>query len=309
MKKTLLMTLSILILIAGVSPAADFNGDGTGDLAIFRESTGLWAVRGVTRVYFGLTGDDPVPGDYNGSGRDSIAVFRSGTGLWAVRGVTRVYFGSASDQARPSDIDGDRTDDFGVFRSTNGLWAFRSVTRVYFGSSSDEPLAPGRATGPIECPLPVTGQTISYRTGDDGYHQAGAAFDFDKFTLPGGTITIDNNTGLIWASDGNATGCNFGQMTDWSSAVYWCNNLTFAGSSDWRLPNAKELQTIVDYSKSYPPIDETFFPNTVDNLYWTSTTNDYLGSQAWATKFDLGLTFAYGKTTKLYLRAVAGPDL
>ena len=63
-----------LIVIAGwsfgpVSLAADFNGDGRDDIAVFRPSIGLWAVRGVTRVYFGGSGDNPVPADYNHDGR------------------------------------------------------------------------------------------------------------------------------------------------------------------------------------------------------------------------------------------------
>ena len=80
-----------------VSAAADFNGDGHDDIAIFRPDTGLWAVRGVTKVYFGGAGDDPAPGDYDHDGKAEIAVHRPSTGLWAVRGVTRVYYGNPSD--------------------------------------------------------------------------------------------------------------------------------------------------------------------------------------------------------------------
>jgi len=43
-----------------ISLAADFDGDGKGDIAIYRPSSGLWAVRGITRVYFGRSGDIPV---------------------------------------------------------------------------------------------------------------------------------------------------------------------------------------------------------------------------------------------------------
>jgi len=38
----------------------DYSGDATDDIAIFRDSTGLWAIRGVSRIYFGTTGDIPV---------------------------------------------------------------------------------------------------------------------------------------------------------------------------------------------------------------------------------------------------------
>ncbi len=77
--------------------AADFNGDGTNDIAVFRPESGLWAVPGLTRQYLGSANDEPVPGDYNGDGVDEIAVFRPGNGLWAVQDVTRAYLGSAGD--------------------------------------------------------------------------------------------------------------------------------------------------------------------------------------------------------------------
>ena len=51
----------------------------------------------MTRAYFGTAGDQARPGDYSGNGTDDIAVFRPTSGLWAVRGLTRVYFGGSSD--------------------------------------------------------------------------------------------------------------------------------------------------------------------------------------------------------------------
>jgi len=71
----------------------DYNGDGVSDIAIFRSSSGLWAIRGVTRAYFGTVSDYPVPADYSGAGIDSIGIFRPSSSLWSGRGVTRVYFG------------------------------------------------------------------------------------------------------------------------------------------------------------------------------------------------------------------------
>ncbi|HDL65195.1 MAG TPA: hypothetical protein ENH12_07390, partial [Proteobacteria bacterium] len=85
------------LILCSVLPAADFNGDGKDDIAIFRESSGLWAIRGVTRVYFGQKLDIPIPGDYGGGAADEIAIFRPGSGLWAVKGITRVYYGGDGD--------------------------------------------------------------------------------------------------------------------------------------------------------------------------------------------------------------------
>ncbi|HOO77223.1 MAG TPA: hypothetical protein PLZ73_04970 [bacterium] len=80
-----------------VSRAADFDGDSRDDVAVFRPASGLWAVQGVTRAYFGGSGDEPRPGDYDGDGIADIAIFRPAVGLWAVRGFTRTYFGGSTD--------------------------------------------------------------------------------------------------------------------------------------------------------------------------------------------------------------------
>jgi len=96
--KRILSVLSVaLMLIPALTPAADFDGDSRDDPAVFRPSSGLWSVRGITRVYFGGSSDQPYPGDYSGDGIADIAVFRPSSGLWAVRGVTRFYYGGSSD--------------------------------------------------------------------------------------------------------------------------------------------------------------------------------------------------------------------
>jgi len=98
MKRLLIGLIGLSGLTLGViSAAADFNGDGTNDIGIFRPASGLWAVRGVTRVYFGSSSDDAMPGDYDGNGAVDIAIFRPNTGLWAIKDLTRIYFGSSSD--------------------------------------------------------------------------------------------------------------------------------------------------------------------------------------------------------------------
>ncbi len=120
-----------------VIDSGDYDGDGSSDIAIFRGSSGMWSVRGVTRVYYGSSSDIPVSGDYSGDGTTDIGIFRETFGLWAVRGVTRAYYGSSSDIPIPGDYDGDGSCDVGIFRNSNGLWAIAGVTRVYFGSSGD----------------------------------------------------------------------------------------------------------------------------------------------------------------------------
>jgi len=75
----------------------NYYGDRAWEEGIYRPSSGLWAIRGVTRAYFGQSSDRPVPAEYRAYLVDEIAIFRAGSGLWAVRGVTRAYFGSTGD--------------------------------------------------------------------------------------------------------------------------------------------------------------------------------------------------------------------
>ncbi len=135
-----------------VLAGGDYNGDNYDDIAIFRPSTGLWSVRGLTRVYFGGSSDTPVPGDYNGNGTTNMAIFRPSTGMWAVRdyptaGSTgRAYFGGSSDTAVPADYNGNGTTQIAVFRPSTGMWARDGMARTYFGASSDKPV-PGDYSG------------------------------------------------------------------------------------------------------------------------------------------------------------------
>ena len=159
--------------------------------------------------------------------------------------------------------------------------------------------------------LPRTGQTTTYVTYDDGYYQKGSptAPAAQYTSTDGGLTTTDNGTGLIWAADGNGAGCNNGATATWSAAITYCNGLTFAssGPGTWRLPNIKELVSIVDYSRSGPAINVAFFPNTKSSYYWSSTT--YAGSTdfAWRVDFSSGFVSGTNKTAvSKYVRAVRG---
>jgi len=124
----------------------DYNGDGTADPAIFRPDVGLWAIRGITRVYFGGNEDIPISGDYSGDGTADLGIYRSDSGLWAIRGITRLYFGSSSGQPIPGDYNGDGLCDIAIFRKNSGLWAIRGMSRLYFGMDGDDPV-PGDYDG------------------------------------------------------------------------------------------------------------------------------------------------------------------
>jgi len=126
--------------------SGDYNGDGTSDIAIFRGSSGLWAIRDLTRIYFGTSLDIPASGDYDGDGTTDVGIFRYDSGLWAIRDVTRAYFGNSSDTLVPLRFNPSSACNIGIFRESTGLWAIKNVTRVYFGGSGDLPV-PGDYNG------------------------------------------------------------------------------------------------------------------------------------------------------------------
>lgn len=123
-----------------IPASGDYDADGIADVAIFRPSTGLWAVKDLTRFYLGSSGDISAPGDYDGDGFCDPAIFRESSGLWRVRGITTVYYGTTDDLPVPDDYDDDGTSDIAIFRASSGLWAVRGLTRVYFGGAGDRPI-------------------------------------------------------------------------------------------------------------------------------------------------------------------------
>ena len=94
-----------------------------------------------------------------------------------------------------------------------------------------------------------------------------------------GTVS-DVATGLMWQQTDSGKGLN------WEEALAYAENLTLGGYDDWRLPNAKELQSIVDYTRSpetsnSAAIDPVFLISSIKNeagekdypYYWSSTTH------------------------------------
>ena len=108
-----------------------------------------------------------------------------------------------------------------------------------------------------------------------------------------GTVT-DPTTGLVWMR------CSMGQIWDgttctgtaksftFDGANALTGKVTFAGKSDWRLPNIRELQTIVDRSVFNPAIDKAAFPNTSASNFWSASA--YAGGSyyAWGVYFYNG---------------------
>ncbi|MGY1681907.1 pectinesterase family protein [Geodermatophilus sp. SYSU D01176] len=120
-----------------VNVSADYDGDGTADLAVFRPSTGQWFVQDGATTFWGGPGDVPVPADYDGDGTADIAVFRPSTGQWFVDGGPTTYWGGHGDTAVPADYDGNGTADIAVFRPATGEWFVQGLPTTYWGGEGD----------------------------------------------------------------------------------------------------------------------------------------------------------------------------
>ncbi len=188
-----------------VIASGDYDGDGTSDIAVFRPASGLWAVRGMTRAYFGGMGDVPASGDYTGDGTTNFAIFRPSTGLWSVRGVTRAYFGGSEDLSVPGDYKDNGRTDIAVFRPASGLWAVKDGPRFYFGKTGDIPVPgdydsfhPGRTEAAIFRPSTglwaIRGLDRVY-FGSSGDTPVPAKYD----ELPGEDIAVFRESTGLWA--------------------------------------------------------------------------------------------------------------
>ncbi|MDP2549105.1 DUF1566 domain-containing protein [Oceanobacter sp. 4_MG-2023] len=108
---------------------------------------------------------------------------------------------------------------------------------------------------------------------------SGSPYGINDFQDNGDNTISDHATGLMWSKNDS------GKSLNWQEALAYAENATDAGYDDWRLPNIKELQSLVDYSGVFPAIDRSVFnistiTNEADNVdypfFWSSTTNPYI---------------------------------
>ena len=107
------------------------------------------------------------------------------------------------------------------------------------------------------------------------YVRGNLDYGINDFVETGDGTIEDLATRLTWQK------ADSGSTHDWQGALAYCEDLELAGEGDWRLPNAKELQSIVDYSRAPdaldpartgPAIDPVFEVTDTESFYWTGTT-------------------------------------
>lgn len=90
----------------------------------------------------------------------------------------------------------------------------------------------------------------------------------------------------------------------WSGAKKYCERLTLAGKSNWRLPTLHELLTTVDYTRSSPALLEHFSFSDKRGYYWSSSAVSTDERYAWYISIDKGNTYAYSKEETAFMRCV-----
>jgi hypothetical protein len=117
--------------------------------------------------------------------------------------------------------------------------------------------------------------------------------------------------GQSWSkqSDNTASCSGSARGTNWKASLELVNNYTFPASdgySDWRLPNLKELVSLLALDRSKPSINSTIFPNTPKSRYNTSSpfVSDSFDGQIFVLPFDLSYSEDLNRTGRRSIRLV-----
>lgn len=121
--------------------------------------------------------------------------------------------------------------------------------------------------------------------------------EFDVQAVGTENIVIDPFNDLIWQQLNTPN-------TDWSSAIKLCEELAYANQNDWRLPDYRELFSILDFSMKEPVMDTDVFIASTHQQYWTASLQVGDSSRAWKIVIDNGTALSTSKETTLYVRCV-----
>lgn len=115
---------------------------------------------------------------------------------------------------------------------------------------------------------------------------------------------IDPLSGLVWQVESS------GKM-NWTEAMGYAKSLVLGGHHDWRLPEARELETLLDRHElldvaRYRPSMRREVPFRDALAYWSSTTFGENTSNAWIVMFGGAYILSYNKRNTYHVRCVRG---
>ena len=220
-----------------------------------------WRLPTIKELYSLIDFSGVDPSGYSGSDTSSLVPF-----------IDTAYF----DFGYGDTSAGERVIDAQFATSTRYVSTTMGGAETMFGVNFADGRIKGYPTGPM--PGQSEGKLFYVL-----YVRGNTSYGVNNFVNNGdGTIT-DQATGLMWSQDDSGTGLN------WAEALAWVqqkNAENYLGYSDWRLPDVKELQSIVDYSRSpdttgsaaiSPLFNVTAITNEAGQTdypaYWSGTTH------------------------------------
>ena len=150
---------------------------------------------------------------------------------------------------------------------------------------------------------PVLAQTCRTETEVPSTTPAG------RFLVHGNGTVTDTATGLIWAQcaeglSGSACTEGTAAIFTWADALIRARDSTHAGYTDWRLPNVKELSSIVEERCYAPAINLAVFPNTPSSDFWSASPYGYSSDGAWNVDFSYGIAYGGSHSGYSHVRLV-----
>jgi len=173
--------------------------------------------------------------------------------------------------------------------------------------------ATGQPTTPSSGPTPhpcvrdnVTNLTWEVKTNDGGLRDQ----DWTYTWYSTNSATNGGNEGGIGSSTCGGTLSAYSNRCNTANYIIAVNAVALCGFTDWRLPNIRELLTLVHYGASTPSIDTTYFPNTVASSFWSASSYGPFPAHAWFVQFIDDSVYALGKRDSGFrVRLVRGGQL
>jgi len=291
---------AILLALSGIALLSACSGGGGGANATSGNQTGAPVTSRLSGSVLDKSGV-PLAGVtvtvYSNNDNTAVTTTTDASGGYAVAGLRT---GTYSDYSIYAEKAG-----FGFYPSLGDAAAtvgrddfngnYRTVIRFLTMPARDVASANFTASRPGDkvASLPRTGQTVSYAPGDDSSAQKGVAWPGTRFTDNGDGTVTDRLSGLVWLKN---AGCF--APSDWSTALSAANRLASGacGLSDgssagsWRMPNANELESLVDVAHANPAVSagSNFSNINLANAYWSSTTYTAGPGEAMAIRFSDG---------------------
>jgi Protein of unknown function (DUF1566) len=154
-------------------------------------------------------------------------------------------------------------------------------------------------TGQVTCHDAAGNEIPCHGSGQDGEFRKGFPWPVPRFESDGGTVT-DRLTGLVWATDANLA--EF--PVTWREARDYFNGMNRGkafGFMDWRLPNRRELRSLMSHQTRKPALPEGHpFRNVFSGWYWTSTSAAINPAYAWYIHME-GARMFYGNKEQFFL--------